>query len=46
MVEAVRTVSVRTKPKRQGAFQGRTSAWKKAYVKLRSGESIDLIENL
>ena len=45
-VEAVRTVSVRTKPKRQGQFLGRTSAWKKAYVKLRAGDSIDLIENL
>lgn len=45
-VEAVRTVSVHSKPKRQGAHQGRTSSWKKAYVKLRSGESIDLIENL
>lgn len=45
-VEAVRVVSVRRKPKRQGFFQGRTSAWKKAYVKLRAGESIELIENL
>lgn len=45
-VEAVRTVSVRPKPKRQGFFRGRTSAWKKAYVKLRAGESIELIENL
>ena len=45
-VEAVRTVSVRPKPKRQGYHRGTTSAWKKAYVKLRSGESIDLIENL
>ena len=45
-VEAVRVVSVRPKPKRQGFFQGRTSAWKKAYVKLRAGESIELIENL
>ena len=45
-VEAVRTVSVRSKPKRQGRFQGRTSSWKKAYVKLRAGNSIELIENL
>ena len=45
-VEAVRVVYVRRKPKRQGFFQGRTSAWKKAYVKLRAGESIELIENL
>jgi large subunit ribosomal protein L23 len=45
-VESVRTLTVRPKPKRQGAHQGSTSSWKKAYVKLRSGESIDLIENL
>ena len=45
-VEAVRTVAVKRKPKRQGYHQGTTSAWKKAYVKLRAGESIDLIENL
>jgi large subunit ribosomal protein L23 len=45
-VEAVRTVAVRRKPKRQGLYQGHTSAWKKAYVKLRAGDSIELIENL
>lgn len=45
-VEAVRTVSVPRKPKRQGYRQGSTSAWKKAYVKLRAGETIDLIESL
>jgi large subunit ribosomal protein L23 len=45
-VESVRTVSVRPKPKRQGQHKGSTAGWKKAYVKLRSGESIDLIENL
>ena len=45
-VEAVRTLTVHPKPKRQGAHQGSTSTWKKAYVKLQSGESIDLIENL
>ncbi len=45
-VEAVRTVSVHRKPKRQGFHQGHTSSWKKAYVKLRAGETIDLVENL
>ena len=45
-VKSVRTLTVRPKPKRQGAHQGSTSSWKKAYVKLCSGESIDLIENL
>lgn len=45
-VEAVRTLTVPSKPKRQGYHQGRTASWKKVYVKLRPGESIDLIENL
>ena len=45
-VKSVRTVSVPSKPKRQGTFQGRRSGWKKAYVSLRAGESIGLIENI
>jgi len=45
-VEAVRTLTVHPKPKRQGQHKGSTASWKKAYVKLQSGESIDLIENL
>ena len=45
-VEAVRTVNVRRKPKRQGWSRGTTAAWKKAFVKLRAGDAIDLIENL
>lgn len=45
-VESVRTVSVPSKPRRQGMFAGRRSGWKKAYVKLRAGESIDVLESL
>ncbi len=45
-VKSVRTVSVPSRPKRQGAFQGRRSGWKKAYVSLKTGESIALIENI
>ncbi len=45
-VKSVRTLNVSPKPKRQGVFQGATRAWKKAYVTLRSGDSIDLVENL
>ena len=45
-VESVRTVNVRRKPKRQGYNRGTTAAWKKAFVRLRAGDSIDLIENL
>ncbi|MEW6752207.1 MAG: 50S ribosomal protein L23 [Candidatus Latescibacterota bacterium] len=45
-VESVRTVSVPSKPKRQGLFQGRRAGWKKAYVTLRAGEAIEVIENV
>lgn len=41
-VEAVRIVNVKTKPKRFGNIQGRSKAWKKAYVKLETGQQIDL----
>ncbi len=45
-VESVRTVSVPSKPKRQGLFQGKKAAWKKAYVTLREGDSIEIIDNV
>lgn len=45
-VKSVRTVNVPSRPKRQGAFQGRRSGWKKAYVSLKTGESIAMIENI
>jgi len=40
-VKSVRVVNVKTKPKRFGQIQGRSKAWKKAYVTLQSGQSID-----
>ncbi len=43
-VTSVRTLSVPSKPKRQGLFQGKTSGWKKAIVTLRRGDSIEVIE--
>ena len=45
-VESVRTVSVPRKPKRQGLYAGYRPAWKKAYVTLRSGDSIEVLENI
>jgi large subunit ribosomal protein L23 len=44
-VDSVRTVSMPSKPKRQGLFVGRRASWKKAYVTLRAGDSIEFIEN-
>lgn len=40
-VDSVRIVNVKTKPKRFGAIQGRSKAWKKAYVTLQAGEQIE-----
>ena len=44
-VESVRTVPVPPKKKRQGVAVGMTSKGKKAYVKLRAGDSIELVES-
>ena len=43
-VEDVRTVRVRGKFKRFGRFYGRRSNWKKAYVTLASGHSLNFFE--
>jgi large subunit ribosomal protein L23 len=37
-VASVRMVRVKGKPKRMGRFEGRSSSWKKAYVRLKPGE--------
>jgi large subunit ribosomal protein L23 len=41
-VVAVRTASVKSKPKRRGAFYGRTRSWKKAYVEVAAGQTIPI----
>ena len=43
-VAEVRTLKVRSKPKRRGVHQGRTRAWKKAVVELAPGNRIELFE--
>jgi large subunit ribosomal protein L23 len=40
----VRTLSVRSKPKRRGLHRGRTRSWKKAIVRLAPGDRIELFE--
>ena len=45
-VVAVRTVSVKSKPKRRGVTRGRTRTWKKAIVQVRAGESIPVFQGL
>ena len=43
-VEDVRTVQVRGKSKRFGRFIGKRPNWKKAYVRLSSGDSLNFFE--
>jgi large subunit ribosomal protein L23 len=45
-VVGVRTVTVRSKPKRRGITRGRTRAWKKAIVQVRAGETIPIFQGL
>jgi large subunit ribosomal protein L23 len=42
----VRTVSVKSKPKRRGVVSGRTRSWKKAIVRVRPGETIPIFQGL
>jgi large subunit ribosomal protein L23 len=45
-VVEVRTLSVKSKPKRRGISRGRTRTWKKAIVQIREGESIPIFQGL
>jgi len=45
-VVGVATMSVKSKPKRRGAIQGRTRTWKKAIVQVRPGDSIPIFQGL
>jgi large subunit ribosomal protein L23 len=45
-VVAVRTASVKSKPKRRGQTAGRTRSWKKAIVQVRAGEAIPIFQGL
>jgi large subunit ribosomal protein L23 len=43
-VTDVRTMTMKSKPKRRGFTAGRTRGWKKAVVELAPGDRIDLFE--
>ncbi len=45
-VVEVRTLSVKSKPKRRGSTSGRTRLWKKAIVQVRDGETIPVFQGL
>ena len=42
----VRTMSVKSKPKRRGLTSGRTRSWKKAVVQVRPGDTIPIFQGL
>ena len=43
-VIAVRTSSVKSKPKRRGQTKGRSRGWKKAIVQVREGDMIPIFQ--
>ena len=43
-VTGVRTVSVKSKPKRRGVHSGRTRSWKEAIVQVREGDTIPIFQ--
>ena len=45
-VVEVRTMSVKSKPKRRGYTSGRTRSWKKAIVQVREGDEIPIFQGL
>jgi len=45
-VVEVRTLSVKSKPKRRGMSRGRTRTWKKAIVQVRAGDTIPIFQGL
>lgn len=45
-VDGVRILKMQGKMKRLGRFTGRRSSWKKAFVTLKPGETLELFENV
>lgn len=45
-VVGVRTISVKSKPKRRGVTRGRSRVWKKAIVQVAEGQSIPIFQGL
>jgi large subunit ribosomal protein L23 len=45
-VRDVRTVAVKSKPKRRGVSSGRTRTWKKAIVQVAPGDTIPIFQGL
>jgi large subunit ribosomal protein L23 len=45
-VDSIRTMNVAGKSRRLGRNEGKTSVWKKAVVRLKTGEAIGIFENV
>lgn len=45
-VVSVNTTKVMGKVRRAGKSEGKTASWKKAYVRLKSGQKIEMIEGM
>jgi large subunit ribosomal protein L23 len=42
----VKTINMKGKAKRLGRYEGKRSEWKKALIRLKEGDSIDIFENV
>ena len=45
-VASITTINVKGKTKRLGRFEGKRSGWKKAFVSLKEGDTIELFESV
>ena len=45
-VTSVTVANVKGKTKRLGRFEGKRAGWRKAYISLKEGESIELFESV
>lgn len=45
-VTDVKTINVKGKTKRLGRFEGKRSSWKKAIIRLKEGNTIEIFENI
>jgi large subunit ribosomal protein L23 len=44
-VADVKTINVKGKTKKLGRYEGRRSSWKKAIIRLKEGNAIEIFEN-
>jgi len=42
----VKTINMKGKTKRLGRFEGKRSSWKKAIIRIKEGDTIDIFESV